>query len=380
MGAYKMKNVVLLTLVLLLFVPGFSAVITTDIEGVRLRTDGGTAELTSADREVVEGFWKTALSTMHVTEDVQEIVAIRRQIEGQRSSQPLCSYAGVFTEAALKYIPLAFQQSQKIQDEARRRLFNQNLMVLTASLQSPKVASIAIERLADPDPVIRYWAVKAVTNPGVILSLSDDITADDKIKTAILTALKSRVSQETMPEAQAMIIQFAASLNHPDARQILQSIAEMRMAAYKTWTVQNEALDAKLLVAMGNIAMMQSDPAVKSLFAQKFSELYSLAFQRYLLGEKVLTASQVDQTLSVIAEVDEAILGKMLDTTQTGILNALKQKRGLDRIYETLFGDRLRAGELATAFKFDYGKDASGKPVTQPPVLSVPAAADTNVN
>jgi len=41
---------------------------------------------------------------------------------------------------------------------------------------------------------------------------------------------------------------------------------------------------------------------------------------------------------------------------KTGVFQALKSKRGLEREYETLFGDRTRPGQLATMFKFDYGK------------------------
>ncbi|MHC5090450.1 MAG: hypothetical protein ACYSOJ_02310 [Planctomycetota bacterium] len=46
-----------------------------------------------------------------------------------------------------------------------------------------------------------------------------------------------------------------------------------------------------------------------------------------------------------------------------------KRKSGMEREYETLFGDRMRSGLLADKFKFDYGKDASGKPITVPQEL-----------
>jgi hypothetical protein len=62
---------------------------------------------------------------------------------------------------------------------------------------------------------------------------------------------------------------------------------------------------------------------------------------------------------------------------KTGVLAAIRRKTGLDREYETLFGNRMMAGELAAKFRFDYGKDASGKAITAPPELGpipVPAA------
>ena len=185
----------------------------------------------------------------------------------------------------------------------------------------------------------------------------------------ILTALKKRLEFEQQPEIKTMIVTFAAAMNHPVAREILLTIARERIEAYKNWSIGDGVIDAKLLIAMGNIAMMAPDAEVKRTFARTFAELYSLFFQCYMAGQEVLSETQIEQLLNVILEVDKVVLGKMLNVSQTGVFRAIQRKVGLDREYETIFGDRLRSGDLGTLYKFDYGKDASGKPITEPPAV-----------
>ncbi len=374
-----MKKLVLLGLVLTCVVSGAFAVKTSEIEAVRSRTDGSSSELNASDRGVIEAFWENALNTMQLTEEVQEIVDIRRQVEAHKSAQPLSSYASAYIEAAAKYLPLAFTHVAGVSDTARRQLIEQNLMILTAMLESPKLATIAIDRMGQDDPVVRYWAVKAVTNPGVVQSLSNSITADEDAKAAILNALKKRLAVESQPAIQAMITQFVATVDHATAREILLATADRRIAAYKNWTVQNEIMDAKLLIALGSTAMMQSDAEVKKVFGRKFAELYSLTFQRNMLGQDTLSDQQIEQNNSVIVEVDQVVLAKMLNVAKTGVKEDIRRGQ-LKRIHETLFGDRMREGDLARLYKFDYGKDAGGKAITEPPKLSAPPVKATEDN
>ena len=253
-------------------------------------------------------------------------------------------------------------------------------MILAAKLKSPALASIILDRIGDEDPVVRYWAVKGVTNSGVIQLLASGTTTAEETKVAILNALKQRLQQEQQVEIQIMMIDFAAAMNHPIARDILLSLADKRIAAYQDWSVVHETVDVKLLITMGNVAIMTNDDGVKSTFARKFAELYSLAFQRYLIGQEqeILSDEQLEKVVTVILEVDKVVLAKMLEVPQTGIFRSMRLKGGLEREYETIFGDRLRSGDLGAKYKFDYGKDASGNPVTEPPKLSASPVAPEN--
>ena len=83
-----------------------------------------------------------------------------------------------------------------------------------------------------------------------------------------------------------------------------------------------------------------------------------------------LAAADMEQLTTIIAETDQNCVVKMFDI-KTGMLSAIrmKQKTSLEREYETLFGNRMMAGELAAKFHFDYGKDSSGNSITAPPQI-----------
>lgn len=362
-----------ISLVLFLTVPLF-AVTVSDIEAIRLDTENARTELSAADRGQIEEFWDTTLNMMLLSNTGQEVIEVRRRLEEMVGTEPLSFYNSVYVAAAKRALPVAFENVSRMEDASRQQLMKQNLMVLTAQLKNPALADIALDKINDKDPVVRYWAVKAVTNAGVIQLLSSEITRDDAVLTQILNALKERIDFEQQVEIQTMIIHFASAMDHPAAREILLAFADRRIEAYQRWDMDRGDMDARLLIAMGNIVLMSPDAAVKSSFARKFSELYALAFQAYMKGEAVLTTPQLEQVLSVILEVDRTVLAKLLSVPQTGVFRAIQRKVGLDREYETIFGDRSRKGDLATRYNFDYGKDAAGKAITEPPAIGAPPA------
>lgn len=369
----QMSIIVILFLCLPLY-----AVTTQDIEAIRLRTEDSSSEVQAADRDTIEEFWETSINTMLLSDTAQDIVAIQRRLEEQLGTKPLSFFASAYISAAKQSLQSAFVNVTRLDDPEKRQLLEQNLMILTAKLQSPALADIAIARLGDEDPVVRYWAAKAITNFGVIQMLSSEITSDQDAKEKILNALKERIPSEQQAQIQMMIVTFAASIDHPAAREILLAMADQRIKAYKNWSFDNGEMDAKLLIAIANIAIMQTDAEVQSTFARQFAELYSLPFQAYMQGQDFLTDAQMEQILTVILEVDKVILGKLLNVSQTGVLRAVQTKVGVERQYETIFGDRLRSGDLGTLYKFDYGKDASGKPITEPPAIGEPPASMKN--
>jgi len=359
-------------LLICLIVPCLFAISVSDVEDVRLRAESSRSELQAEDRGLIQEFWQKSLNQMLLSEKVEEIVEIRKQLEDQKGSEPLSFFASAYVSVANQDIQAAFENIARLEDTSKQQLFNQNLMILTAELKSPALASIAISHINDPDPVVRYWAVKALTNSGIIQALGSEVTADEEVKTEILNTLKQHLETEQQFEIYLMIIKFAAAMNHPVAHEILLTIADKRIDAYMNWSVEHEIVDAKLLIAIGNVAMMTSDAEVKSTFARKFAEYYAFVFQRYFLGKDVLSDEQIDQVISVILEVEEQVLPKMLNAP-TGILKAI-QRNAAEREYENIFGDRLRSGELGTLYKFDYGKDDSGKAITEPPKLAEPPA------
>jgi hypothetical protein len=351
------------------------AVNTSDIESLRTRAGGGSTELSTSDTAVISQFWTKALDEMMLSANSEDMVKVRRELETQKGDKPLSFYATAYIAEALKDIKTSYQNAQRIANPAQKTLVERNLMILTANLKSPKLAPIALARVGDEDEAIRYWAVKAVTQPAVVVQLTDEVTHDEATVELILKAIGERILVEPMPEIQRMMIDFAAPFNLPAARQSLLSLAEQRKKAYQDWTVKNELLDVNLLTALGNIAYLEQDAETKKTFGRAFAELYAMVFQRYLKGTNQLSAEQMDQLTTVIAEVDQRVVTKVMGI-QTRVLIAMQRKTGLNSDYELLFGNKQLPGELGLRFKFDYGKNEAGKPITIPPELGpMPGAA-----
>lgn len=344
---------------------------TSEIEALRFRSVSAGTTLSESEMSVIKKFWTTSLDQMLLSESSQQMVEIRRQLEKQKGNEHLSYYATAYITQARESVQAAFENSQRFENLQHRVLVQRNLMILTGNLHSPQLAPLALTHLNSEDDVIRYWAVKAVTQPSVIQQLTTDVTRDEDMTEMILTALKDTIVPELQPEITEMVVNFCMAFNHPTAREILMSIKDQRIKAYQNWNVNDALPDARLLMALGSIAMDQSDAEIKRNFGRAFAELFALVMQRYLVGMETLPEGELEQMLTVIAKVDQEILDPVMGI-RTGILQALRTKNitAVKREYEVLLGDRMRLGQLADTFKFDYGKDSTGKPITAPPELA----------
>ena len=333
---------------------------TAAIESIRSRTVSSGAELSASDVAEIADFWARALDQMLLSVSSQEIVEIRQQLEQGKGNEHLSYYATGYIAQAKKSIQAAFKHAQGIENPQQRAIVQRNLMILTGNLKSPALASLAIGHLNSEDSVIRYWAVKSLTQPTVVQQLTDPVTRDEGAMEAILTALKNLADGGTQPQLLKMITRFCMSFDHPTARQILLTMATERIKAYQQWNVGNVQSDLQLLTALGTTAHASQNAKIKQDFGRAFAELYAMAIQRYWMGVQTLPDDDIDQLHTVIAGVDQNVLEKTMGI-RTGILQALRTRNipVLKREYETIFGDRMRSGKLAELLKFDYGKDAS---------------------
>ena len=363
-----MKNLMFILFSGIFYVSIAYSVNTTEIESLRSRVQGASSELTASDKGVISKFWSDALDEMLLSKSSNEIVEIRRQLESQKGDEFLSYYATAYIAQAKDDIQAAFKDVQRLENPPQRQMVEHNLMILTAKLQSPQLAPLALQHLEDKDDVVRYWAFKAVTQPAVIQQLTSDVTRDDKIIEAILNAMEQKALTELQPEIQEMAVSFCSAFDDSLARKVLLSIANMRINAYKDWTIIDESPDAVLLAVLGNIAELHRDPEIKKMFGRTFAELYALVIQRYSQGKDTFTPDHIDRLLTVILEVEKTVLNKTMKIP-TNILKTIREGRGLDRECENLFGNKIRQGKLSEKFKFNYGTDASGKPITAPPQL-----------
>lgn len=365
-----MKHFLSLFLVGFVFIGSVLAIDTEQIELVRNRTQSSSSELSASDMSVISQFWTTSLDQMLLSAKSQDAVAIRIELSKQKGIEPLSTYRSAYVQEGLKNIQASLLNIERLGNVQQRIMIKRNLLILTANLESPKTREIALAHLADEDDMIRYWAVRAVTQPAVVQQLSSDVITGQEAVSEILEGLSKRVSVEKQTDVLEMIAGFCMGFNDSIAREILVQMIDQRIKAYQNWRPVQVGLDIRLLTAAGNIAALQQDVAVKSTFGRKFTEMYSFAIQRYMKGVGSFTNAELEEILTVIAEVDQNVVSKTMEI-RTGILGGLRSNTisQLSREYEILFGDRSRQGQLAMRLKFDYGKDAAGNPITSPPEL-----------
>lgn len=363
------KTVFLLFAALFLGANGW-AVPADEVASLRQHLAGSRQAVTEADRGVIDRFWRIALDAMLLSEDPAQLVSIRIQLQQEKGTEPLNPYATAYDQTAKTHLNSAFEAVSRWANSERKSLMERNLMILTAQLESVLLADIGLERLEHADVVVRYWAAKAVANAGVARQLpsADTATAD-----AILNAVAARVAAETSSEILRVIVTFAGMVDHDQAREILMAAAQRRIEIYRSWRVENESLDTVLLKVMGQLVIAEQNTTRRAAMAQRFAELFSMVFQRYLADPSPLTDTQKQALLNVIVEVDNQILSRMLGQ-QTAILRAIQRPTGgLDREYEAIFGSDVGAGLLAIRLGFDYGKTPQGRAIHTPPKLPPPS-------
>jgi len=339
------------------------AVDTREIEQVRNKQ-----VLNSQDLQIIDDFLAQSVQELIKTRDFTSIARTRTTILINQSSQG--QYAQQFSESAYKYISLGLAQAKELPEERQFKVIL-NLLILVDGLKDPRLADLAIAHLKDKNKAIRYWAVRCVTNPGLISKLNPADGANLRLARRIAEQLGELVDSGE-PEVLALIAEFAAEVKIPEGQDLLLQIADTRIKRYADWTVKYELLDSAILKLLYNkvISTSSNTPEV----ARRFGQLYSYAMQRYIKGQDFLSNNNKHYLASVLVETEDKCIGKLLGRPQSTIRRAVEQKDYslLLQEHNRLLGDEIRAGELASKLNFDYGPDPSGKKMVAPPTLPDP--------
>ena len=252
--------------------------------------------------------------------------------------------------------------------------FDMNLFILAAQIESPELVDLAFERIDSQKTIVRYWAVKAITSPAIVGKLNSEIMPDEVLAEKVINVLKKVVEEEKSPEINELIVKFLGQLKSPQTAQLLLDIAEKRIEAYQSWNVACELMDGKLLVAIGTEILTETRKEQKTEMARSFAQLYSYVIKRYIIGNDFLSETQQNDLASVMVEVEQEILGKLLEKPQASIKRAIEKKslNTLRREHDMLLGTASLTGELARKIDYDYGKNSTGRAINAPKTLSDP--------
>ncbi|MCX5634804.1 MAG: hypothetical protein NTW55_03035 [Planctomycetota bacterium] len=351
-----------------------SAVDTVAIGAVRDK-----AVLDSSDFKVIDDFIASALSELSEVEDFTATSKIRAELV--RYSRPVQSeqlqYTDKFFESAYNRMSEALKTTSQLTDPARKFKMTLNLLIIMDGFGNTRLADLAIGLLKDENPIIRYWAVHAITNLRIAGHLNAE-AANNNPKPAeqIVTGLKSLV-EKANPDTLALMVKFTADTNAPQADELLLQIADMRIKRYADWSVEYELLDESVL---GALCQSMSEDAVTSNFARRFGQLYSYVIQRYVKGQDVLSDMQKQQLASVIVGTERSCMGLRLGMIQSTIRTAVQQNDfgTIMGEHDKLLGSESGPGQIELKLNFDYGQSTDGSKHLSPLVLSDPPKVETD--
>ena len=356
------------------------------IDAVRQKALLNKDVLENADFEVIDAFWADALAELLMLDDFSEIVTTRSQIFACRGNPEPSQYSAGFITSAQKHLTAAFDDVQNWETDKRKTWIERNLIILTAQLQSPELLELGMRMIGHENGTVRYWAVKALTNLSVVRQLNADVSLLAEPAARIASQLETTAEKETHPEILSLIAAFAGQVNGPQAKQLLTKIVDLRTSAYENWTVKYELMDAKLLRSLGREILSPVSQSNKAANSRRFAQLYSYAMQRFILGENVLSDVSKQQLASVLVEMEQSVLDKLLGRPQSTIKKAVekiltrktieqKDYSALEAEHDSLLGTAARKGELPAALNFDYGKNPDGSALTAPKKLGPPPPA-----
>jgi hypothetical protein len=339
--------------------------------------------LDNTDFEVIDAFWSGALAEMLILDDASEIVNIRNQILERRGGGEPSQYSVSFITSAKKHLTAVFDELQSWEGNGRKTGLERNLIILTAQLESSELLEPGIRMTGHENGIIRYWAVKALTNFDFVRQLNADTISDTGLIDSVFLQLETAAEKESHPEILSLIATFASRVNKPQAKQLLTKIVDLRISAYENWTVKYELMDARLLKSLGNEILSPESAPNKAANSRRFAQLYSYAMQRFILGKDVLSNVSKQRLASVLVEIDRTVLDRLLGRTQSAITKTVekiltrktveqKDYSALEAEHDALLGDAARKGDLPAALNFDYGKGPDGSAVTSPKKLGPP--------
>jgi hypothetical protein len=361
------------------------AVNTRDIDAVLKKS-----AIDSQDKQIIDDFLAQAVDELVKTKDFTSIAQVRSVILSRKGSN--AQYAQQFSESAHRYIQEGFELAQTLRPQERVNNIIISLMILIDGLEDLNLADIAMDWINNQNMVIRYWAVHSLTNPAIVQQLNSGAASNSQLALTVTEKLKGIV-ETSQPDIIVHIAKFAATINIPEGEELLLQIADDRIKKYADWTVTDELYDIILLKLLESKIPLPSQstgimaPATsetKPAIARRFAQLYSYVIQRYVKGENVLNEEQKNNLASVIIEIEERCITRLLGLSRsTGTLRRAIERNDLAALsdeHNKLLGDETSTGQLPSKLSFDYRTSPNGPQRTAPnPLPDKPQKTAANI-
>ncbi len=327
--------------------------------------------LTQQDFQVIDEFMNDAVTDMVRATDFTQVSKTRAIILSHQSEHP--QYAQQYSESAHRQIAEGIQEARTdIRDERTQFKVIANLLILIDSLKDPRLVDLAVREIPHSNNAVRYWALRASTNPELWAKIGQNQGSAAQLATRIMAACDQIVGSSSA-EVLLQVAEFAGRFNTAEATGLLIRVAEVRFGRYADWSVDYELMDSAVLRLLCDKIVAAGTGASDQL-ARRFAHLYSFAIQRYIKGQNLgrLHETSRNHLLSVLIDAEDKCLGQLLGTPQTTIRRAIEagDLTALQTESDRLFGTENSAGAIPTKFGFNYG--APGQSRTAPPILPDP--------
>ncbi|MBN2129290.1 MAG: hypothetical protein JW741_07320 [Sedimentisphaerales bacterium] len=332
-----------------------------------IETVKGKNVLTQQDLQIIDDFMDDAVGDIVRTVDFTEVAKIRTIILNYQSTQ--AQYANQYSQSAYARISAGLQEARGISDPARRFKVMANLLILIDSLGYPQLADLAVAMISHENNAVRYWAVRSATSPSLWAKLGQNQSGAAQLAGRIFADC-SAVVDSSSPEVLNLMAEFAGRHATPGAEQLLVRVADTRISRYADWSVRYELVDGTVLRLLSD--KLASGSAAKPELGKRFGQLTSFVIQRYIKGQQlgVLPANSRDYLASVVAEVENKCLSKLMGASQATLTMALQENNinALQAEHDRLLGAGNQAGALVGRLNFTYGPAGSGRstPLTLP--------------
>jgi hypothetical protein len=327
------------------------------------------AVLDARDLKVIDDFVAVAVQDLVRTVDFTAIAKTRSIILSKQGTQ--AQYVQKFSESAYRHISEGFQYAGALPED-RRFIVVTNLLILIDGLKDPALIELVLRKLDDKNQAVRYWAVRAVTNTGMLERLSKAAPPGPSAA-VVIGQIISRLTglvETSSPETLALIADFAARVDSAGAEQLLLKVADVRIKSYADWTVSYELVDSAILRVLCDKAV--SAGSSKADLARRFAQLYSYAIQRYIDGRDLLSDTPKQQLASVIVETEKQCIGKLLGGEPWFSIRRAVEGNDFSELrkeHDKLLGSASTAGALVSKLRFDYGQEPNGSIRTWPAIL-----------
>ncbi len=342
---------------------------TEEIDRVREQAVKGE-DLGDFDLRVIDVFADQAVEELILTQNLQESNSIRKAIVDRMGIRADSVYNKAYVDAILKYLTPAVETlSEKDLTEQDIRI-QRDIMILCAKMGDVRFTPFAVDWLSHTDTTVRYWAVRAISEPVVV----DAITgagADTDLRQSILDGLNTLLEKENEGEVLRLVTLLASRLKGQEAVDILTAIADKRLEAYRAWNVDFDYLEITLLQVMADTMKSQSG-SVSSL-GWRFGQLYSYVIQRYLKGKENFSEAMVDRLEAVIVTIEQQAVTRALGRSVNTIKAAVeKGGQTLKQEHDALLGAGQSSGQLAADLGYSYPNNSKApaelpdRPAPQP--------------